>query len=60
MRLLLKAGADPNLKNIGNYTSLMYASNCGHVDVVRLLLSSGVDVSAKNSPGDHVSRLQVQ
>lgn len=42
-RVLLEAGADPNLGNEGNWTPLMSAAYGGHADVVELLLKHGAD-----------------
>lgn len=48
MRMLLDAGADPNLPNKNGYTTLMYAVTGKRVDCVRLLLDVGADVNASH------------
>src|SRR5829696_5473630 len=46
VRLLLDAGADPNVRDTGdNATPLHFAAGGGHVDSVRLLLDAGADVN---------------
>src|SRR5215472_9549564 len=45
VRLLLKHGADPNARDVGdNASPLHFAAGAGHVDVVRMLLDAGADV----------------
>jgi ankyrin repeat protein len=45
----------PHITNISNspeqegYTALMYAAQCGHADVIQLLLGAGVNVDAQNT-----------
>jgi ankyrin repeat protein len=53
--LLVKLGADPNIKTIGSFTPLHEAASHCHVHVIRLLLSLGADPniqrdSCKNTP----------
>jgi ankyrin repeat protein len=31
------------------YTALMYAAQCGHADVIQLLLGAGANVDAQNT-----------
>ncbi len=40
---LLARGADPNARNNGRWTALMYAAWFGHADVVEALLKAGAD-----------------
>ncbi len=49
VRLLLEAGADPNLRNLGNASALMYASD--DPDKTRLLLDRGADANARSDEG---------
>ena len=49
-RLLLDAGAEPNLWDCDGETALMCASSRGHVEIVRLLLDAGAD---KNFPDEY-------
>ncbi len=50
-RLLLEAGADPNLKGRG-FTPLGMASLQGRAQIVRQLLKAGADVDRKSSDGN--------
>ncbi len=50
-RLLLEAGADPNLKGRG-FTPLGMAALQGRAQIVRLLLKAGADVDRKSSDGN--------
>jgi len=49
VRLLLEAGADPNLRNLGNASALMYASD--DPDKTRRLLDRGADANARSDEG---------
>jgi len=51
VKLLLKAGANIDVKSKYGWTALMHASYNGHVDVIRLLLEAGADVEAKSNAG---------
>lgn len=43
-RLLLEAGADPNVRTSDDgHTALMWCAQEGHVDMARLLLDGGAD-----------------
>ncbi|HEX7184282.1 MAG TPA: ankyrin repeat domain-containing protein, partial [Thermoanaerobaculia bacterium] len=57
VRVLLRAGADPNSFVPGDGTPLIAASRAGHADVVRLLLAAGADVD-KVVPGDENPLIQ--
>jgi ankyrin repeat protein len=46
--LLLKAGADPNVKNYNGTTILMYTIQNRIIDIAMLLIKKGADVSATN------------
>ena len=46
VRFLLEAGADQEHKTDEMHTALMEASMDGHVEVARLLLDSGAQVSS--------------
>lgn len=50
-RVLLEAGADPDLKGRG-FTPLGMAALQGHVRIVRLLLKAGADVDRKSNDGN--------
>lgn len=45
VKLLLKNGADPNIKDTKDSTSLIYAINNGNLKMVKLLLKYGADVN---------------
>ena len=45
-KVLLKYGADPNMKNNGGNSSLMVAATRGSTDVIKQLLSAGVEVQS--------------
>jgi ankyrin repeat protein len=49
MKLLLRAGADPNAKNDFDATALIWAG--GDMEKVRLLLAKGADVKARSKLG---------
>jgi ankyrin repeat protein len=51
--VLLDAGANPNLANRDGLTPLMYAAGQGRLELVRLLLAHGADVTAKALDGKH-------
>lgn len=44
--ILLKSGADPNIKNDIGRTALMYAAAFGHKPIVETLLAAGADTKA--------------
>ena len=60
VRLLLRAGANPNVPANGRYryTALQAAAMCGHEDVVEILLQAGADVKAPPCPYGGVTALQ--
>ena len=45
---LVHKGADVNATNIFNNTSLILASKCGHLDIVKLLIETVADLNLKN------------
>jgi ankyrin repeat protein len=49
VRLLLESGADPNIRNDGGATALMWA--VGDLDKTRLLLDHGADANARSDDG---------
>lgn len=51
VRILLEAGADPDLKGRG-FTPLGMSALQGHVRIVRLLLKAGADVDRKSNDGN--------
>ena len=57
VRLLLKSGADPNVKDNWQYTPLMEAALKGKVEVTILLLQNGADPALLNSEGRPVLEL---
>lgn len=51
VRLLLKHGADPNVKDNWQFTPLMEAAIKGKVEVCIVLLQNGADTASVNSEG---------
>lgn len=51
VELLLKAGADVNVKNCEDNTALHYACIYGHPTIAQILIEMGADVYAKNKQG---------
>ena len=51
VQALLKAGADPNVREETDATALMYAAIYSSPTTMRLLLDRGADVNAANSNG---------
>lgn len=49
--LLLKAGANPNLKDANGMYPLHYAAQFNHLEIVKLLLQFGADPLLKNEDG---------
>ena len=50
-RALIDAGADVNIKDKDGSTALMWASDNGHTETVKLLIDAGADVNIKNKYG---------
>lgn len=50
-RLLLKAGADPNLQYGEGLTALTIAAERGYIEIVRLLLDAGADKNYRSAKG---------
>jgi len=51
VRLLLRSGADPNVRQPDGSTPLMAAAARGHTDIVNALLDRGADVNACTTAG---------
>jgi hypothetical protein len=56
---LLESGAAVNARGVSQYTALMRASSNGNVEVVRLLIAHGADVSYKGGSIIPLSALQM-
>ena len=52
IKYLIEHGADPNVHNINDYTSIMAACHYGHLDVVKLLMEYGANLHLVNKLGD--------
>ena len=48
IKKLINAGIDVNATSKGGATALMTAAKLGHIDAVKLLISKGADINAKN------------
>jgi ankyrin repeat protein len=51
VEVLLKAGANVDLKDINGWTPLMFSSQFGHIDIVQELLNKKADVNLQNKGG---------
>ena len=49
VKFLIKEGADLNLRDSNNWTSLMFASQYGYLDVVKFLIEEGANPKLKDS-----------
>jgi hypothetical protein len=51
-RLLLEAGADPNIRDDKNRTALIWAAGFGYTEFMKLLVEAGAETDIKNKYGD--------
>ena len=51
VKILLEAGADPNVVDPDRHTSMILALMNGHVDVARALIQHGIDVNMEDKVG---------
>ena len=51
VKCLISKGADPALRDNLRWNSLHWASRCGHVDVIELLLSYMTDIESRTASG---------
>ncbi len=58
--LLLRHGADPNIREQGGYTPLHAAAQNGDIDLLRALIVHGADQEAKSNDGKTALDLAVQ
>ena len=52
IKLLLAAGANPNLMKDDGWTALMFAATTGSANITRLLIKAEADVNAANADGE--------
>jgi ankyrin repeat protein len=52
VRMLLKAGADPNAENVYRETPLTFAAATGELASVKMLLQAGADPSITTAGGE--------
>ena len=60
MRILLEAGADPNVRASREWTPLMRVSMGGYVESAKLLIEYGADLDAKQDMGESALSLAVE
>ena len=51
VRMLLKSGANPNVRERGAYTPLHAAAENGNVEIIQLLIFGGADLHARSDEG---------
>ena len=49
VKLLIEAGADPNIGGVYQDTAIMSAVSNGHLECLKVLIEAGVDVNAKET-----------
>lgn len=59
LRVLLEAGADPNVRQQGGFTPLHAAAHADEPEIARLLLDHGADPSATTDDGRDAARIAV-
>lgn len=52
MKLLLDAGANPDISNVLGITPLIYGSRYGNIEIVKMLIDYGADVNLGDTHGD--------
>ena len=57
LRLLLEAGADPNVPQQGGFTPLHAAAHADHEEMARLLLEHGADPAAQTEDGRDAAKI---
>lgn len=57
LRVLLEAGADPNVRQQGGFTPLHAAAHADEPEIARLLLDHGADPSATTDDGRDAARI---
>ena len=60
LRLLLEAGADPNVRQQGGFTPLHAAAHADEPEIARLLLDHGADPSATTDDGRDAARIAAE
>ncbi|OAF69856.1 hypothetical protein A3Q56_02387 [Intoshia linei] len=59
VKLILDRGADIEHRNVSDYTPLCLAASDGHLDVIKILLSSGAEINARTGSKLGISPLML-
>jgi ankyrin repeat protein len=60
VRILVRAGANPDLRDLSVFTPLMYATFQESEPIIQILLEAGADVQARYSGGETVLHIAVR
>lgn len=57
LKILLNAGADPNISDVYGYTPFMRACYAGYTDMAIILMNAGADIKRKSNAGEDAANL---